>query len=342
MPEVSQWWLVWLYLRPAVLGLAFGLDLLLGDPFGSFHPVVWIGRLISALIKRAERKKLTPKQGVCAGRRLVLLVLLATAVISGLLIVISYLIHPLCGLVIETWFAYQLLALRCLKTEAMKVQAALSQEAESEQRLAAGRTAVGRIVGRDVSQLDEAAVIRATVETVAENTTDGVIAPLLYLLLFGLPGMAVYKAINTMDSMVGYKNERFLHLGRAAARLDDVANFIPARLSALLLLAAGFGKRYERAAGWRIWRRDRRCHESPNSAQTESAVAGLLGIRLAGPAVYFGQTKEKPYIGDDPRPIEAADISRTCSLLYRAGTIALIMFMAVAAACLWFVYRMSV
>ncbi len=177
-------------------------------------------------------------------------------------------------------------------------------------RPAAARQAVGRIVGRDTEALTREGVIRAAVETVAENASDGVIAPLFYMMLGGAPLALTYKAVNTMDSMVGYKNERYLHFGRAAAKLDDAANCLPSRIAALLWVAAAALTGNDAKGAWRIWRRDRRNHASPNSAQTESACAGALGVQLAGPATYFGQYYDKPTIGDATRPIEPEDILR--------------------------------
>lgn len=196
--------------------------------------------------------------------------------------------------------------------------------------LIAARKAVSRIVGRDTQALDAAGVTRAAVETVAENYSDGVIAPYLYMMIGGAPLALTYKSVNTMDSMVGYKNERYIDFGRGPAHLDDVAGYVPARIGALLwILAAGMTKGNMKNA-WRIWRRDNRNHASPNSAQTESACAGALGIQLAGPAYYFGELYEKPTIGDPLRPIEAEDIRRANRMLYAASVLALLLCMVVS------------
>lgn len=315
----------WLLLRPIVIAVAYGLDLCLGDPFGGFHPVVWIGRLIGRLVHFFERRNRNERSTLRAGRWLVAMVLCASFTAATLLLVIGYRLHTGLGLLIECWFAYQLLALRCLRDEARKVEKALKDGG-----IEAARIAVGYIVGRDTTQLDEAGIVRATVETVAENTTDAVIAPLFYLLLGGLPLMTVYKAINTMDSMVGYRNERFLYLGRAAAKTDDAANFLPARLAALCMCMAAMIGEHRGTEARRIWRRDRRRHASPNSAQTEAVMAGALGVRLAGPAVYFGQLNEKPFIGDETRAIEAEDIGRANRLLYRSSHIAALFLLLIA------------
>ena len=192
-----------------------------------------------------------------------------------------------------------------------------------EGTLEQAQQAVARIVGRDTQRLDRAGVTRAAVETVAENFSDGVAAPLFYFFLGGAPLALCYKAINTMDSMVGYRNERYLYFGRWAARLDDGANWLPARLSALLLVAAAWLLGEDGRGAWRIWRRDRRNHASPNAAQTEAAMAGALGVQLAGPAWYFGIRVEKPTIGEHQRPIVPEDILRSNRLLYGGSVLCL-------------------
>ena len=220
--------------------------------------------------------------------------------------------------VLEMIWCWQALAVRDLKAEALRVQRALENES-----LDAARQAVSRIVGRDTAQLTEAGVARAAVETVAENFSDGVIAPLLYMLLGGAPLALCYKSVNTMDSMVGYKNARYLHFGRVPAKLDDAANYIPARLSALLLIAAAKLCGEDAASAYRIWKRDRRRHASPNSAQCEAAMAGALGLRLCGPAAYFGEMVSKPWIGDQRREIVPGDISRACRMEYAGAVLGL-------------------
>lgn len=223
---------------------------------------------------------------------------------------------------------YQILATKCLKVESMKVYKCLK-----DQNLQAARQAVSMIVGRDTEVLDEEGVAKAAIETVAENTSDGVIAPMLYTAIGGPILGFFYKAVNTMDSMVGYKNDKYLFFGRTAAKLDDVVNYIPARISAwLLILAASFpGREFSGREAYRIFRRDRYQHASPNSAQTEAACAGALGIQLAGDAYYFGKKVEKPYIGDAMRPVEAEDIRRVNRLMYRAAWICEIVCLIVMA-----------
>ena len=295
------------------------LDWLLGDPHWMPHPVRWMGRAITWL--EGVLRRVFP--GTPAGERLAgaLLALLIPAAFGGgswLLLEGLRGLSPCLAWLVEVWFTYQLLAARALQKESMAVCPPLAAG-----DLAGAREAVSRIVGRDTQRLDEAGVVKAAVETVAENTSDGVTAPLLFLALGGLPLGMVYKAVNTMDSMVGYKNEKYLYFGRAAAKLDDVANYIPSRLAALLWIMAAAFTRNDAKGAWRIWRRDRRNHASPNSAQTESACAGALGVQLAGPAYYFGEYYPKPTIGDPLRPIEPEDILRADRMMYAASGLAL-------------------
>ena len=302
----------------AVLG-GFGLDLLLADPAWMPHPVVGMGRAIAALEKRLRRLfPATPAGERAAGRVLAAALPLGAFALAAGALALAYRLHPAAGFALETLWCWQALALRGLADESGKVYAQLAKG-----DLPAARRAVSRIVGRDTGSLTAAGVTKAAVETVAENFSDGVAAPLFYLLIGGAPLGLAYKAVNTMDSMVGYKNKTYLHFGRAAARLDDAANFLPSRLAALLWIGAAGLAGFDGRGAWRIWRRDRLRHASPNSAQTESACAGALGIQLAGPAWYFGEYYDKPTIGDDTRPVEPADILRADRMLYLAGFLAL-------------------
>ena len=300
-----------------ILAFFFGflLDLLLGDPYWLPHPIRLIGSLISGLEKKLLNRKTerNNKNELKGGAVLVFLVLTITLCISAILIFVSYYIHPCLGVLIETIMTYQILATKCLKVESMKVYHCLQTEG-----LEAARKAVSMIVGRDTSILDEEGVAKAAIETVAENTSDGVIAPMLYTALGGPILGFFYKAVNTMDSMVGYKNEKYLYFGRAAAKLDDFVNYIPARISAYLMICAAFigGKDYSGRDAYKIYKRDHRKHASPNSAQTESVCAGALGIRLAGDASYFGKIVKKPFIGDVLRSVEYEDIKRVNRLMY--------------------------
>ena len=307
-----------------VLGaaLSFVLDLLLGDPEKLLHPVVVMGKVVSRLEKilRAGFPK-TPRGERAAGFVLALLLPVGTLAVTSAAMWAVGLIHPILRFALGIFWGWQALALKGLNTESKRVYTALTTGTIEE-----ARKAVSRIVGRDTQRLDEAGVTRAAVETVAENFSDGVLAPLFYLLLGGAPLALCYKAINTMDSMVGYKNERYLSFGRCAAKLDDAANWLPARLSALLLVLASALLGEDAKGAWRIWRRDRRNHASPNSAQTESVCAGLLGLRLAGDAYYHGVLHKKPYIGDPVREIEYEDIPRACRLLYGTAMVSLVLF----------------
>ena len=305
--------------------IGFFVDLLLGDPHSIPHPVVWIGKLISAVEKLVRR--LFPKtvrgENIAGGVLWVIVVLVSTAV-PALLLYAAYRLHPAAGLVLESIMCWQILATRSLRDESMKVYAALKKGVPEEYR-----RAVSMIVGRDTAELDDLAVTRAAVETVAENASDGVIAPMLFLALGGAPLGFFYKAANTMDSMLGYIEMPYKNIGLVPAKMDDVLNYIPARLSALLMLAAGALLGMDAKNGWRIWRRDRRNHASPNSAQTESVCAGLLGVRLAGNAYYHGELHKKPYIGDALREIEYEDIPRAGRLLYVTAALSLVLFGAV-------------
>lgn len=303
------------------------LDLCLGDPHSMPHPVRAIGNLIVWLekyLRPAGKKHATERGERRAGVLFVCLVLLVTGSVAGGILWISRLGGIWIQTVVEAVMTYYLLAARSLRDESMAVCRKL-EAGEIEE----ARYAVSMIVGRDTKPLSEAGIARAAVETVAENASDGVIAPLFYLAIGGPLLGWLYKAVNTMDSMVGYKNDRYLHFGRAAAKLDDLVNLIPSRLAALLLIVSAYLLRYDGKNAYRIWRRDRRNHKSPNSAQTESACAGALGLRLAGDAWYFGKLVPKPYIGDEIHPIEPQDIRRVNRLMYGAagimGLLALVM-----------------
>ncbi len=307
----------------SVLALVIGfcIDLLIGDPHSIPHPVVGMGKLISALEKTLRRVfPKTDRGEIAAGAVLwVLVVVLCTAVPFGILLLCQQ-ISPWLRLAVESLMCWQILATKSLKDETMKVYAAL-ETGDLEQ----SRHAVSMIVGRDTARLDDAGVTRAAVETVAENTSDGVVAPMLYLALGGAPLGFLYKAVNTMDSMLGYVEPPYKHIGLVPARMDDIANFLPSRLSALLMIAAGFLLGYDGKNGWRIFKRDRFNHASPNSAQTESVCAGLLGVRLAGDAWYHGVLHKKKYIGDAGREIAHRDILLACRLLYLTAFLTLIL-----------------
>lgn len=300
--------------------VGFGIDLVVGDPHGFPHPVVLIGKLISVLehgLRRIFPK--TPAGEKTAGAVLWLLVVTVSTLTPALLLWLCHWVSPWLRLAVESLMCWQILATKSLREESMKVFDAL--ETGDIER---SRHAVSMIVGRDTAELDDAAITRAAVETVAENTSDGIVAPLVYLAIGGAPLGFFYKAVNTMDSMLGYIEPPYKNIGMVPAKMDDVVNYIPARLSALLMLAAGGLLKWDVCNGWKIFRRDRYNHASPNSAQTESVCAGLLGLRLAGDAWYHGVLHKKKYIGDGLREIEHRDIPRACRLLYVTAFLALV------------------
>lgn len=300
------------------LMIGFCMDLLMGDPHGFPHPVVGIGKLISILEKVLRRIFPKNRRGeIGAGAVLWILVVVICTVIPAGILSLCQQVSPWLRLAVESVMCWQILAAKSLKDEAMKVHEAL-ETGDIEK----SRYAVSMIVGRDTARLDHAGVVRAAVETVAENTSDGVVAPMLFLALGGGPLGFFYKAVNTMDSMLGYVEPPYKNIGLVPAKMDDAANFLPSRLSALLMIAAGFLLGLDGKNGWRIFRRDRYNHASPNSAQTESVCAGLLGVRLAGDAWYHGVLHKKKYIGDACREIDRRDIPLTCRLLYLTAFLA--------------------
>ena len=304
---------------PVILG--FLLDCAVGDPYNIPHPIKLIGRLIGTLEKLVrKRMKNLRLGGVILGMTVILL---STAVPLALLLV-CYHFSLIVGIVAETVLCCYMLAARCLCRESMKVcRAAESGDTE------AARKAVSMIVGRDTAVLDRDGIIRAAVETVAENTSDGVTAPLFYMGLGGAVGAFFYKSVNTMDSMIGYKDKKFADIGRFAAKLDDVLNYIPSRLTAFLMVIAAPISGLDGRNAFSIWRRDRRNHASPNSAQTESTCAGALGIRLGGLSYYGGVAVDKPYLGDDLRQIENKDIIRAGRLMFLSEALTLFICLAI-------------
>ena len=311
-----------LYYSMPALAAGFILDLMIGDPRWLYHPVCLIGNLIAFLEKIL--RKIFPKtdQGeLAAGIVEVILVCLLSGGIPFLILHILYGISVWAGFALETFWCYQLLATKSLKTESMKVYDRLKNGTLDE-----ARYAVSMIVGRDTRELTETGVTKAAVETVAENASDGVIAPMLYMAIGGVPLMFLYKGINTMDSMLGYKNDKYLYFGRVAAKLDDVANYIPARISGWLMVAGTVFTGMDIKNAAKIYKRDRRNHASPNSAQTEAAMAGALDVQLAGNAYYFGKLYEKPTIGDPIRPVEPEDIKRANRLMYAASILGVVVF----------------
>lgn len=304
----------------AVMPLAVGfvLDCIFGDPYSLPHPIRLIGRLISALEKWVRRA--FDGHLIFGGILLAVIVLLISTAFPLALLILCYRVNVWLGTAVESVLCYYMLAARCLRNESMKVyRAFLENDTEKARR------AVSMIVGRDTKPLDRNGIIRAAVETVAENTSDGVTAPMLFMGLGGVPLGFFYKAANTMDSMIGYTNEKYLYIGRFAAKLDDVLNYIPSRLTALLMIISAGIMRMDMKNAWKIWQRDRRKHASPNSAQTEAVCAGALDVRLAGDAYYFGELHKKPFIGDNIRKIENEDIRRANRLMYCTSVLMLLL-----------------
>ena len=306
----------------------FLLDLLLGDPYWMPHPVRWMGAAIVRL-ERLLRRLFpdTPRGRRAAGVVLAILLPLLAFGLSLDVLLLCGLVSPWLRFAVETFWCYQVVATKALRVESTKVRRELERG-----DLPAARRAVSMIVGRDTDCLTEEGVAKAAVETVAENSSDGVIAPLFYLAIGGAPLGLCYKAVNTLDSMVGYKNDKYLDFGRASAKLDDVWNFVPARLAALVTVLASFLCGLDGKNGWRIFRRDRKKSASPNSAQTESVYAGALGLQLLGDAVYFGKTVRKAPIGEPLRAIAPRDIARANRLLYVSAACFLVLSLAARAA----------
>lgn len=309
------------------LVIGFCIDLVVGDPHSIPHPVIGIGKQISFFEKILRH--LFPKnvagENIAGGVLWLLVVTISTAV-PALVLWLCHWINPWLRLTVESIMCWQVLATKSLRDESMRVYHALKTE-----DLEKARYAVSMIVGRDTQRLDSAGITRAAVETVAENTSDGIVAPLLFTAIGGAPLGFFYKAVNTMDSMLGYIEPPYKNIGLVPAKMDDVVNFIPARLSAFLMLAAGAVLRLDVKNGWKIFRRDRFNHASPNSAQTESVCAGLLGLQLAGDAWYHGVLHKKKYIGDPVRAVAHEDIPRTCHLLYVTAVLTLLLCCGVKA-----------
>ncbi len=304
------------------LALGWLLDLIIGDPYDIPHPVRWIGHLIGCLDKKLLDETKSKKEKKARGFLLCAIVICIPASVGAAVLIAAYRLHVIAGIAFEAVLGCYMLACKSLHDESMKVYKALESD-----DVEAARYAVSMIVGRDTDVLDKSGIIKAAVETVAENASDGVIAPLIYLTLGGPVFGLIYKSVNTMDSMVGYRNERYEDFGYAAAKLDDILNFIPARISALLMIVAASvsGKDYNAKKAAKIFKRDRYNHKSPNSAQCESVCAGALGVRLAGDAFYFGKPVKKPYIGDDDRDIEPEDIKRANRLMMITSLIAFLL-----------------
>lgn len=311
------------YILPISIGLAFVLDLIIGDPYWFPHPVIYIGKLVSGLEKAVRNSKLftsEKKQKLCG-----LLIWVSTVAVTA---IVTYLLVSLFDrnvimvLLVNAIVICICLSTKCLGKEAKKVYYKLDDIDEA-------RVQLSYIVGRDTSNLSEEEIIRATVETVAENTVDGTIATMMYAFIGGPILSMVYKAVNTMDSMLGYKNERFVNIGMFSAILDDIFNYIPARFSLVSFAIASFFLGYDWKNCVVIGIRDRKNHNSPNCAIPEGAVAGALGVQLGGTNVYFGEEVYKPTIGDKNRNLEREDIIRTIRLMNFASLISLMIFLII-------------
>ena len=298
-----------------ILTAGFILDMLFGDPHFLPHPVSLIGRGISEGEKLFRKIKNEFTGGMLLSVSIISLSFAVPFLLLGLLDSVNFYL----GLAVRIYLGYQIFAAKSLKTESMKVFYPLAAN-----DLSLARKQLSHIVGRDTEMLDAVQITKAAVETVAENTTDGVVAPMLYMAIGGIPLALAYKAVNTLDSMIGYRNDKYLYFGKFAARLDDAANFIPARISAVFMMASAFLIRLDARNAIKIFLRDRYNHKSPNSAQTESVCAGALNIQLAGDAFYFGKLYRKPTIGDRNREIKPEDIKHASKLMYGTAIIALI------------------
>lgn len=307
------------------LVVGFVLDLCIGDPHWVPHPICFIGNFIGWQEKRLRNIFPPSKCGeTIAGAILAILTIFVATGLPLLILKLSQQISPYLRLLIESIMCWQLLATKCLKVESTKVYDALVSNDISQ-----ARYNLSMIVGRDTSKLDAVGITKAAIETVAENTTDGVVSPMLFCAFCGASGGFLYKAINTMDSMIGYKNERYLYFGRVAARLDDVANYLPSRITAILMIFSAAILRFDAKGAFSIWRRDRRKHASPNSAQTESVCAGALGIQLAGDAVYQGVLHKKEYIGDHLKAVSPRHIRSANQLLYVTAILSLVAIVSI-------------
>ena len=309
--------------------LGFILDTIIGDPYKLPHPIRWIGSFISILEKLCRKIAKSNTMLMILGAILVFIVVFVSGGITLLVLKLAS-FNKYAYLIVSSVICYYMLAGKSLKTESMKVYKAFENN-DTE----GARKAVSMIVGRDTQSLTKEGIIKAAVETVAENSSDGVVAPLVYMLIFGPVGGAVYKAVNTMDSMIGYVEEKYFYIGKFAAKLDDVLNYIPARISGILVIISAFILRYDYKNAFMIFKRDRRKHASPNSAQTESAMAGALGVQLAGDATYFGVVHKKPYIGDKKREIENEDIKRANDIMYTMTIICLVVGLVIRSVVMW-------
>ena len=291
------------------LTIGFLLDLIIGDPENPIHPI----RLIGSICKKTERifRKVFKDNLKLAGLITWLVNILIVYFIGTFIVKVSFKINYILGIIISGVMIYFCISTKALKVEGLKVlKYILDDDIEG------ARKQLSFIVGRDTNNLDKNSILRAIVETIAENISDGVIAPILYAGLFGAPIALCYKAVNTMDSMFGYKNDKYIDFGYFPAKLDDLFNYIPARVTGILIIIGAIFLRLDYKNSYKIYIRDRYNHSSPNSAHPEAAVAGALGIKLGGSNYYFGKLVEKPTIGDNLKEIEILDVYKTTSILY--------------------------
>ena len=300
--------------------IGYIIDLIIGDPYSFPHPVIYIGKLIKCLENNIRKVFKKEKYLKFAGFILWFITVGTTYLLTYLIIKLSK-FNSITFLIVNSFIIYTTLATKCLKDEAIKIYNILKSGDIYE-----SRKQLSYIVGRDTNSLNEAEIIRATVETVAENTVDGIISPMFYAFIGGAPLAMVYKAINTLDSMVGYKNDKYINLGFASAKIDDIANYIPARVCIIFMTIASLILRFNYKNCFKISIRDRKNHKSPNCAYPEGAVAGALGIQLGGTNIYFGKPVYKPTIGDKYREIEIEDIKKTNKIMYLSSILSLIIF----------------
>lgn len=303
-----------------IIPLAFVIDMFLGDI--RFHPVVLMGKIISFGEKKL--RSILPKNKTCefiGGLILSVFLMIISFLVPFIVLTVLYKLNFIIGFIVEVIFCYQIIAMKCLTDSSMKVYNDLK-----DKNIDKARESVSMIVGRDKDKLDEKAIIKATIESVSENTSDGVIAPLFFLFIGGAPLGFFYKAVNTLDSMIAHKNDKYIYFGKFAARVDDFCNFIPARLSGLLYVASAFVLEYDYKNAFRIFKRDRKNHSSPNSANIESACAGALNIKLGGETYYEGKIVSKFTVGDDIKEPDIEDIKRANKLALTSSVMALLIF----------------
>ncbi|MBU5312440.1 adenosylcobinamide-phosphate synthase CbiB [Tissierella carlieri] len=301
--------------------LAVIIDFIIGDPYSFPHPVKLMGRMI-AFEEKLARKIARSKKGLKFAGFIIVIINISLGFITPYLLLKLIKEYKVLYIIVNTYLIYTCIAARCLHYEAMKVSKALDIGIEE------ARIRLSYIVGRETKNLSEQEIIRATVETVAENTSDGVIAPLFYIILFGASGGLAYKFINTMDSMLGYMNDKYIDLGYFPAKVDDIFNYIPSRITGILMCLGSLG-RFHIKNGFKIMIRDKKNHKSPNCAYPEGAVAGLLDIQLGGNNYYHGKLVEKPTIGDKVEEIRKIDIKNTIEIMYRSEVLLLIIHIVI-------------